>query len=118
MDKKQILLAEDEFTARKLLEFQLKRLNIVFDSVETGADALEYFRQGSYKLVLLDEYMPGLNGSEVAREIRKIDPTVPLLAMTSDPEAIPRLKEAGFREVFVKPLHGKVHLDIILGYLS
>ncbi len=118
MDEKQILLAEDEFTARKLLEFQLKRLNITFDSVETGTDALEHLRRGSYKLVLLDEYMPGLNGSDVAREIRKLAPTLPLLAMTSDPEAIPRLKESGFQEVFVKPLHGKKHLDIILGYLS
>ncbi len=118
MDGKQILLAEDEFTARKLLEFQLKKLNITFDSVEKGDDALEYFRRGSYKLVLLDEYLPGLNGSEVAREIRKLSPTVLLLAMTSDLEAIPRLKAAGFREVFIKPLHGREHLDIILGYLS
>lgn len=117
MDEKQILLAEDEFTARKLLEFQLKRLNISFDSVETGSEALEYFQRGSYKLVLLDEYLPDLNGSEVAQEIRKLAPAVPLLAMTSDIEAIPRLKEAGFQEVFVKPLHGKGHLDIILGYL-
>ncbi|MCX7788476.1 MAG: response regulator [Spirochaetes bacterium] len=118
MDKKQILLAEDEFTSRKLLEFQLNRLHILFDAVATGVDALEYFRRGSYKLVLLDEYMPGLNGSEVAKEIRKIDPSIPLLAMTSDPEAVPRLKNAGFQEVFVKPLHGKAHLDIIIGYLA
>lgn len=118
MNEKQILLAEDEFTARKLLEFQLKRLRITFDAVETGTDALERFRQGTYKLVLLDEYMPGLNGSEVAREIRRINPSLPLLAMTSDPEAVQRLQEAGFQEVFVKPLHGDAHLAIILGYLA
>ncbi|GAB4223959.1 MAG: hypothetical protein Kow009_15750 [Spirochaetales bacterium] len=118
MKENRILLAEDEFTARKLLEFQLKRLSIPFDSVETGLDALDRFRRGTYRLVLLDEYMPGMNGSEVAQEIRRTDPSIPLLAMTGDPDAVPRLKQAGFLEVFVKPLHGKDHLDIILRYLS
>ena len=118
MSEKKILIVEDEFTARTLLEFQLKRLRISFDSVENGGEALSCFQKGKYSLVLLDEYLPDLNGSEVARKILEIEPGVPLFAMTGDSEAVPRLKREGFQDVFLKPLHGKGHLDIILGYLT
>lgn len=118
MANKPILVAEDEFTSRRLLEFQLRKQGIPFDMADSGTRALELFHPGKYGLALLDEYMPGLNGSEVAQRIRQVDPTIPLLAMTGDPDAIDRLREAGFQEVLLKPLHGKAHLDIILRYLS
>ncbi|MFQ3619524.1 MAG: response regulator [Spirochaetales bacterium] len=118
MKKKKILIAEDEFTARTLLGFQLSRLGVVFDAVTSGQEAWEFFLKEEYSLVLLDEYMPGLNGSDVLLKIRAQNPSLPVLAMTGDPEAVPRLLKAGFQEVFVKPLHGKEHLDIIQRYLA
>jgi CheY-like chemotaxis protein len=67
--------------------------------------------------VILDQYMPGMNGSEVAKRIRKIDPAVPLIAITSDDSQVPVLEAAGFDRVFLKPLRGQDYIETILRYL-
>ena len=114
---KKVLYAEDEFTNRKLLEIKLKNFGISCDLAQDGLKAVELFKQNKYDLVILDQYMPGLNGDQVARKIREINPDVPLIAITSDDGEIQRLNQAGFNEVFIKPLRGQHYIDAIKSYL-
>jgi CheY-like chemotaxis protein len=102
MDK--ILYAEDEFTNRKLIEFGFLRKGVQCDLASDGYTALELFRSNPYSAVILDQFMPGISGSEVARKIRVIDSEIPLIAITSDECQIPELKKAGFTRIFLKPL--------------
>lgn len=117
MDNKKVLYAEDEFTNRKLLEIQFKNHGIACDLAQDGAQAFEMFSNNTYNLVILDQYMPQMNGDEVAKKIRAEAPDIPLIAITSDDTEEKRLKAAGFNEVLIKPLRGKSYIDIIKKYL-
>lgn len=113
-----ILYAEDEFTNRRLIEIHLQRENIKCDLASDGTEAWEMFSNNAYRLIILDQYMPGMNGDELAKKIRSIDPAIPLIAITSDDAEIANLRSSGFSEVFIKPLRGREYIDTILKYLE
>jgi len=115
---KKALYAEDEYTNRKLLEIRLKNEGIRCDLASDGLTALEMFKAGDYGIVILDQYMPGMNGDRVAREIRKIDAEIPLVAITSDDGEATNLSNAGFNKVFIKPLQGEDYIEEIKDLLQ
>lgn len=118
MEVKRILYADDETTSRKILAYQLKKRGLHCDLAVDGPEALRKFREGSYDLVILDRYMPGMDGDEVAQAILKLKPQIPLIAVTGDRSAEEHLLRAGFRRVLTKPLRGEDHLAVIESYLS
>ncbi len=74
-----ILYAEDDRIVR---ESFAKVLGIYFDEVvvaKDGSEALKIFQSQSINVVLLDYVMPFLNGYEVAKEIQKINKSVPIV---------------------------------------
>ena len=112
-----VLYAEDEEPNRRLMEFQLRKRGIACDTAADGVEALSKFRTNKYALIILDQYMPGLNGSEVAERIRLVDTDIPLIAITSDDSQVPVLDAAGFDRIFLKPLHGQDYINTIIHYL-
>ncbi|WP_041866157.1 response regulator [Sediminispirochaeta smaragdinae] len=118
MIRKRVLYAEDEFINRKLIEIRLRKEGIVCDLAENGRQALDLFRSRRYDLVILDNYMPELNGADVARSIRSENTAIPIIAITSDDEEIPTLKKAGCNEIFIKPLYGPAYMQRILKHLQ
>ena len=115
---KTILYAEDEFTNRKIMEYQCRRFGVECVLEADGREALEHCRTGKYDLVVLDQYMPGLNGDEVARVLKEIRPDLPLVAITSDDSCIPRLKSSGFDAVYVKPMRGDDYKELLETYVK
>ncbi len=113
MTGRRILYAEDEFTNRKIMEIQCRKYGVECILVEDGRSALELCLKEKFDLVILDQYMPGLNGDEVARELKKTIPDVPLAAITSDDECTARLKNSGFDVVFVKPLQTADYRELL-----
>lgn len=104
MTSKTVLYAEDDFANRKLMELQLTKKGISCDCVENGRQALEFFRSRAYRLVILDQNMPEKTGSEVVKEIRLTDRSIPVIALTSDDSDIDNLMRCGFTEVMIKPI--------------
>jgi DNA-binding response OmpR family regulator len=117
MSTKRVLYAEDDLPSRKLLEIKLNKAGFKCDAVDNGSLALQMFTKNNYDLVVLDQYMPGLDGEDVAMEIRKISPDIPLIAITSDDTLIKPLLKLGFNEVIVKPLRGDEVIEIIKSHL-
>jgi DNA-binding response OmpR family regulator len=64
-----ILLADDEAHIRFMVALHLKRRGWVVDEVATGTEALASANAGGYQALVLDQWMPGMNGLEVAREL-------------------------------------------------
>lgn len=65
-----ILLAEDNPINTFLIVKILKDWNIKIDVVENGQEAIEKIKQNDYNLVLMDTYMPVMNGLEAIKQIR------------------------------------------------
>ncbi len=117
MSKKRVLYAEDELTNRKLIQIRLKDEGIDCDVAENGHDALKLYREHTYDMVILDHYMPRMNGDKVAKEIRSENTTIPIIGITSDDESAEYLRICGFNDVIVKPLQGYASIVRILKYL-
>jgi DNA-binding response OmpR family regulator len=79
-----ILLAEDEEMIRRSLAFGLARAGYQVDGFANGLLAFEAFleRPGQYDLVITDIQMPLMDGMELVRRLREIQPALPVLVMT------------------------------------
>jgi DNA-binding NarL/FixJ family response regulator len=78
----------------------------------SGAEAVEAFRQFHPDVTLMDLRMPGMDGIEATKEIRKIDPEAKIIALTSydGDQEIYRALEAGVRGYILKE---SVHTEIV-----
>jgi CheY-like chemotaxis protein len=114
---KRVLYAEDEYTSRKILKISLNKNGIDCDLAEDGNAAVEMCQNNFYDLVILDHYMPGLNGDKIAQKIKSFKPDLPLIAITSDDELVSHLKKSGFTDVIIKPIYKHNFINTIKKYL-
>lgn len=83
MKKVSILLAEDDPNLGQLLKNYLSAKEYEATLVTDGNQALKSFRKEKFHLCLLDVMMPEVDGFAVAREIRAIDPHIPIIFLTA-----------------------------------
>jgi two-component system NtrC family response regulator len=79
-------------------------------SAENGKKALEKFQTGSINLVITDERMPDLSGMDLLKEVKRLDPGIPVIFMTaygSVSMAVEALKQGAFY-FFEKPIFDKL----------
>jgi DNA-binding NarL/FixJ family response regulator len=85
---KRILVADDHFLVRKglrqLLESTLP--DCAVDEAEDGHAVLGLARAASYDLVILDFSMPGMDGLDLIRDLKDLDPATHILVLTILPE--------------------------------
>ena len=107
-EAKRILIADDDATTRRLLERTMEQGGYEVVAVENGRKALECLsRADGPRLALLDWLMPGLNGVEVCREIRRHSEypyryIILLTSKTSKVDIVTGL-EAGADDYITKP---------------
>jgi len=100
-----ILIIEDEPKAGKYLRRGLNEAGFVADVVEDGLDGLHFALTESYDLIVLDVMLPGIDGWEVLREMRRSGKQVPVLFLTAREQVDDRVKglELGADYYLVKP---------------
>ncbi len=80
--EKTILIVEDETSNYKYLETILnKRVNLIW--VNNGIDAVKICKEKKINLVLMDIKLPKMDGYEATRKIKKIKPSLPIIAVTA-----------------------------------
>lgn len=77
-----ILIAEDELDLREFLRDELDFAGFRASVVATGAEAIVAAAEDRFDLFLLDMLMPGLDGLQTIRVLRKVAPGVPILGLT------------------------------------
>ena len=101
-----ILLAEDDRHTAKLMNIILKNGGYEVENAYDGEQALNLYFSQHFDLVVLDIMMPGIDGYEVARQIRAADGNVPILITTA--KHLPEDKRMGFLagtdDYMVKPI--------------
>jgi len=104
---KTILLVDDETQSRDLLVqfFQIIGCQNV-TAVSSGEKAVDYLKSNVPHLILLDYRLPGMSGLSTLREVKRLQPTVPVIMMTaySTQEVSLKAIEEGALELTLKPL--------------
>lgn len=104
MTDKYLLIAEDEVKIAELLKDYLVAAGFSVKTVERGDSAVVEVRNNPPELVLLDIMLPGMDGMEVCRAIRKFS-SVPIIMITARIEEIDRILglELGADDYVCKP---------------
>ena len=100
-----LLIAEDDPRLLKTLLHIFKCEKFVVDGVSNGEDALAYAQSEEYDGLVLDIMMPGLDGIEVLRQLRKRNINTPALFLTARTEISQRVEglDAGADDYLPKP---------------
>ena len=105
----EVLLVEDDPAARQGLELALRRLGYGVRPADTGEAALDALVEGAADVVVLDVMLPGVDGFEVCRRLRRSSdvPVIMLTARSDDFDIVGGL-EAGADDYVVKPVEPRV----------
>ena len=104
-DDLRLLLVEDDVKLARALARGLEREGYAIDVTDRGDEALSQALEHSYDGVVLDVMLPGLDGFEVCRELRRSAPWVPVLMLTARGDVSDRIRglDAGADDYLVKP---------------
>ncbi len=121
----EVLVAEDNAINQDVIQEHLSRVGLKTVIAETGAVALERVREREligkpFDLILMDIHMPVMDGVVATGQIRHLDVTTPIVAltanvMTTDQE---KYKEAGMSSCLGKPFTARELWDCLLQYLT
>lgn len=104
-----ILVVDDSFPARQFMKYKLEEIcddskELIIDFADTGEKALTMAEENDYDLVFLDLIMPGMDGYEICKKLKKINPVE--IAMLTGSSAVlnrARAKHAGCDIFLAKP---------------
>ncbi len=107
-DKQRILVVDDDESIAELVTLYLTKECYSTDIASDGEEALEKFRSFEPNLVLLDIMLPGVDGYEVCREIRKTS-SVPIIMLSAKGEVFDKVLglELGADDYIMKPFDPK-----------
>lgn len=106
---KNILIAEDTESNYFFIEAFLERTNVNLIWAQDGQEAVDLFKKNNINLVLMDIMMPEKDGYDATREIKAINPNVPVIAQTALalPDDEEKCYAAGCDYVLVKPINSE-----------
>ena len=107
-DKQRILLVDDDPNISHLVRLYLEKNGYEVEECDRGDKAMEAFHRFQPVLVLLDIMLPGMDGLEVLREIRKVS-KVPAIMLTAKDETFDKVLglELGADDYITKPFENK-----------
>ena len=107
IENRTILIAEDEEFNFIFLQELLKSPDTTILWAKDGQEAVELFKNNNIDLILMDIRMPVMNGIEATLQIKKIKPSVPVIAQTAyaleNEER--KFREQGFDDYIKKPIN-------------
>ncbi len=101
----------------------LKKTEVQIDSAQSGQETLELAEKTAYDLILMDQRMPGMDGTEALRLLREkkdgINAQIPVICMTADAiiGAKERYTAEGFTDYLPKPVSGDMLEKKLIRYL-
>ncbi len=83
MRKHAVFCVDDEPTGLRVRKLMLEHSGYDVLIAETGQQDLELFREQAVHAVVLDYYMPGMNGAEVAAIMKQLHPEIPIVLLSA-----------------------------------
>ena len=112
MTKDKILLVEDDVNFGFVLKSYLEMNDFEIKLISDGKDAVRAFTKENFDLCVLDVMLPNVDGFTIAREIRRIDKTIPIIFLTAKSlkEDLMQGFKAGADDYLTKPFDSEVLL--------
>ncbi len=103
-----ILLVDDDPNIRQLVNLYLEKEGFEVQMADRGDEALKMFKESPPNLILLDVMLPGMDGWQVCREVRKVS-NIPIIMLTAKDETFDKVLglELGADDYVVKPFDMK-----------
>ncbi|MDP4181437.1 MAG: response regulator transcription factor [Bacillota bacterium] len=100
-----ILLVEDEVPLSEAISYMLKKNNYVVDAVFDGISGQLMAETKVYNIIILDRMLPGKEGLDVLKELRKQGVTTPVLILTAKDSVKNRIEglNSGADDYLIKP---------------
>jgi DNA-binding response OmpR family regulator len=107
MEKRKILLVEDDFNLGIVIQDFLSLEGYSVHLCRDGKEGLQKFNKNDYDVCLLDVMLPEKDGYEIAEDIRKVDKEIPIIFLTakSNPEDKVKGFKAGGDDYITKPFN-------------
>ena len=116
------LVVDDSPTVRKQLVLELGSFNISVDTAETGEQGLEMIEKNRYDIIFLDVLMPGADGYQVCKTIRRNQATklTPIVMLTSKSSPFDKVRGslAGCSSYLTKPVDYENFYQVLEEYLA
>jgi Signal transduction histidine kinase len=118
-----ILVVDDTRMNISVVENLLKKTGIQIDTAISGPESINLADRNKYDLILMDQRMPGMDGTEAMKRIRDLESKVnietPIICLTADvvKGSRDRYLEMGFNDYLTKPVDGSELEKMIRNYL-
>lgn len=108
MNKTKVLVVDDDVNICELLRLYMEKEGYEVRAVYNGKSGMEAFGQFAPNIVILDIMLPGMDGWQVCREIRKVS-SIPIIMLTAKGETFDKVLglELGADDYMVKPFDPK-----------
>ena len=119
-NKPKILVVDDQRGIRLTLSAIMEHQGYDVTEVEDGYQAIEAVTNNSFDVVFLDIKMPGINGVQSFREIKKISPGSAVVMMTgfSVEDLVREALDEGARTVIYKPFQVEKVLSLVKSFVT
>jgi CheY-like chemotaxis protein len=108
-ETKRILFVDDEELLVDLVARMLRHLGYVVVALNSSLEALDYMKseKKEFDLIIVDQVLPVLSGTEFAKEAHRLQPEVPVILFTgfSDTIVQEELTDIGIQEIVAKPIN-------------
>ncbi|MBT8361209.1 MAG: response regulator, partial [Deltaproteobacteria bacterium] len=121
LDGKRVLIVDDNATSRMILEHYLTACKVTTSSCESGEQALDLIKResdgrGSFEIILIDYFMPAMNGKQLADAIKSLNPmdiSSGLFILSSGGMLAEPLEHADIEAVIYKPIRRNQLYDVL-----
>jgi len=106
MSQTKILLVDDEVEFASALAERLQMRNYDVQTASNGLEAMALFHNSPPDVVILDVKIPGMDGLEILKSIKKFNPAIAVLMLTGhgDMESVETGLKSGATEYIMKPI--------------
>ncbi|PSV16075.1 hybrid sensor histidine kinase/response regulator [Photobacterium kishitanii] len=84
LNDKTVLVVDDMHANRLLVKAYLSKEGVNVIQAASGYEAIEQVKKNNIDLIFMDIHMPGMNGIDTAKQIKKIDNTTPIIALSGE----------------------------------
>ena len=120
---KKIIIAEDSSVIQNIIKKILAQLKFEIKTVKNGKQVLALLEKDTYDLILMDIFMPVMDGMACSKAIRDLDgdnKDVPILAITGNANnySEEEFKQAGINEFIPKPINYDGLVEMVKKYTN